>query len=389
LIVATLLSILAATAAPPPHAPIPREPAALAQRLDETDAALSAAIGRWEHPERGAPPTDVTLLALYQQRIYLRLSSRPGLAEAVLARLPSRRAAHLRDSLAARRELVRLTKPRPLSAFRTARPRPAGVLLRYYGEAERRFGVAWQVLAAVNFVESAFGKLRNASNAGAQGPMQFLPSTWRAYGLGGDVHDPHDAILGAANYLRASGARRSYRRALYAYNPSSAYVDAVLRYARRMRVDARAYFGYYAWQVFARTPRGLRRLTGPGLVVAFALAAPAAAAGGNFFQLPSKNIGCAYNASPASLRCDVRSGLKPEPKRTCELDWTGLAIRPTGRATPTCAGDTAILPNAPVLAYGKTWRRGGITCRSRTTGLRCTNRAGHGFTLARQGWRIF
>ena len=54
-----------------------------------------------------------------------------------------------------------------------------------------------------------------------------------------------------------------------------------------------------------------------------------------------------------------------------------------------CAGDTAVLPNAPVLAYGRTWRRGGIVCRSRRTGLRCTNRSGHGFTLAREAWRIF
>ena len=113
------------------------------------------------------------------------------------------------------------------------------------------------------------------------------------------------------------------------------------------------------------------------------------AAAGSFFQLPSRNIGCAYNANPAVLRCDIRSGLKPQPRRRCELDWTGLAIAPRGRPTPTCAGDTAILPEAPVLSYGRTWRRNGIACRSRVTGLRCTNRSGHGFTLARQGWRIF
>ena len=230
-----------------------------------TDAALEAAIDRWKHPEHGRPPRDVTLLALYQQRIYIALTTRPGLAGAALERLPPRRAAHLRDSLFARADLLRLSKPRPLSAFRTAQPLPAGVLHGYYREAERRFGVAWNVLAAVNFVESAFGKLRNSSTAGAQGPMQFLPSTWRRYGLGGDVHDPYDAILGAANYLHTAGAPSNYRRALYAYNPSQAYVDGVLHYAHRMRVDPRAFLEYYAWQVFVRTPRGLRRLTGPGL----------------------------------------------------------------------------------------------------------------------------
>jgi len=121
-------------------------------------------------------------------------------------------------------------------------------------------------------------------------------------------------------------------------------------------------------------------------VIALAIVAAAA---GNFFQLPSRNIGCAYNASPTFLRCDVRSGLKPVPRRKCELDWTGLEMGPTRRPTPSCAGDTAMLPNAPVLRYGSTWRKGGFACRSRTTGLRCTNRAGHGFTLSRQAWRIF
>jgi membrane-bound lytic murein transglycosylase B len=95
--------------------------------------------------------------------------------------------------------------------------------------------------------------------------MQFVPGTWRAYGLGGDVHDPHDAILGAANYLRASGAPRDYRRALYAYNRSPLYVDAVLRYANQMKRDIRRLYAYYAWQIWVRTPAGPRRLTGPGL----------------------------------------------------------------------------------------------------------------------------
>jgi membrane-bound lytic murein transglycosylase B len=134
-------------------------------------------------------------------------------------------------------------------------------LLGWYREAERRFGVRWQLLAAVNFVESAFGKVRNASSAGAQGPMQFLPTTWRAYGLGGDVHDPHDAILGAANYLRANGATTDERRALYAYNHSPLYVDAVLHYAHRIAHVPDAFAEYYAWAVYVRTPSGERRYT--------------------------------------------------------------------------------------------------------------------------------
>jgi membrane-bound lytic murein transglycosylase B len=119
------------------------------------------------------------------------------------------------------------------------------------------------VLAAVNFVESAFGRLRNSSAAGAQGPMQFIPSTWRAYGMGGDVNDPRDAVMGAANYLRASGAPGDLTGALYAYNPSDLYVRAVLAYADRMRRDRDAFLSYYSWQVFVRGPGGLRRITGP------------------------------------------------------------------------------------------------------------------------------
>jgi membrane-bound lytic murein transglycosylase B len=93
--------------------------------------------------------------------------------------------------------------------------------------------------------------------------MQFLPATWRANGLGGDVHRPRDAILGAANYLAANGGARDEARALYRYNPSPLYVDAVRRYARRIASDPRAFYRYYAWQVFVRTPSGDRRLTGP------------------------------------------------------------------------------------------------------------------------------
>jgi membrane-bound lytic murein transglycosylase B len=185
----------------------------------------------------------------------------------VVARLNGRIRREAAETLAARAALVRLTPPtrRPLRSFRTRPPARATSLLGWYREAERRFGVGWHVLAAVNFVESGFGKLRSASTAGAQGPMQFVPGTWRGYGLGGNVHDPHDAILGAANYLHASGAPRDYRRALYAYNRSSLYVAAVLRYANQIKRDVRAFYAYYAWQVWIRTTSGPRRITGPGL----------------------------------------------------------------------------------------------------------------------------
>ncbi len=260
------LLVAVALAAPPPNAPLPSDAGAYAAALRERTEALHLGVDEWRRAG-GPVPDEVELDALYQQRLYIALTSRPRLARAVLARLSGKLRREAAATLAARRSLVQLTPPtrRPLRSFRTGPPAPAPTLLRWYREAERRFGVGWHVLAAVNFVESAFGKLRSDSTAGAQGPMQFIPATWRAYGLGGDVQDPHDAILGAANYLRASGAPRDYRRALYAYNRSTLYVDAVLGYANQIKRDVRAFYGYYAWQVWVRTPSGPRRLTGPGL----------------------------------------------------------------------------------------------------------------------------
>ena len=80
--------------------------------------------------------------------------------------------------------------------------------------------------------------------------MQFLPRTWAAYGNGGDIEDPHDAIAAAARYLKAHDGD------LYAYNHSTAYVRAVKRFATRMKRDERAFRTYYAWQVYVRTPGG-------------------------------------------------------------------------------------------------------------------------------------
>ena len=207
----------------------------------------------------------MTLLALYQQRIYRRLAPAKRLGDRVLALLPTSVAGEARDTLAARRELIAIPpsrQPPPAHPRRRAGARRT-VLRAYYAAAQRRFGVGWHVLAAVNFVETGFGRLRNESTAGARGPMQFMPATWRAYGLGGDIRDPRDAILGAANYLHANGAPRSYRRALFHYNHSSHYVAAVLRYARRIRRDPRAFYAYYAWQVYVRRDGVVRRITGP------------------------------------------------------------------------------------------------------------------------------
>ncbi|MFB9677593.1 lytic transglycosylase domain-containing protein [Streptosporangium vulgare] len=257
----------AAPALPDPDVAIPTDPARLARSLTTTTAELRRAIDDWRRegdPAKGQPPEPVVLLALHQQRIYRYLVLNPKVASRTYARLPKALAGQARDNVTAGRGLRSLV--RPLSGavkFRVQPAKPADFLLGHFRYAERKFGVDWEVLAAVMFVETKFGRVRSPSHTGAKGPMQFMPRTWAAYGMGGDIQDTRDSLLAAANYLRASGAPRDYRRALYAYNHSYAYVDAVLLHARQIKRDIRNYYAYYNWQVFVVTTRGDRRLTGP------------------------------------------------------------------------------------------------------------------------------
>ena len=107
-------------------------------------------------------------------------------------------------------------------------------LLPIYQAAGIQYGVRWEVLAAINEIETDYGRNLNVSTAGAVGWMQFLPSTWRLYGVdanGDGVKDPYnpvDAIFAAARYLRAAGADTDIRRAVFAYNHADWYVDSVL-----------------------------------------------------------------------------------------------------------------------------------------------------------------
>lgn len=252
---------------PAPDAPIPSSPGRLADELGMTTFALRAAIDGWVEGEglSAPPPRDVRLLAFHQQRVYWALTEDPGLARLTIPRLPATLAGEARANIQAGADIRSLVTPIDGEiTLRTQRPEPAEDLLAYYREAEERFGVEWEVLAAVNYVESRFGRARSASPAGAQGPMQFLPETWREYGMGGDIRDAHDAILGAANFLSSGGAPRRYRRALYYYNHAWPYVDAILLYARQMMRDPRDYLAYYNWPVVVLTTDGPEHLTGPG-----------------------------------------------------------------------------------------------------------------------------
>ena len=254
--------------APAPGKRLPREAAALAGELTKVGDALKKSVGSWRRSGKARPSRIVVLQALYQQRIYRLMSRNRELGDKTTRRLDGLLARSARGIVGAHRELRGLVEPLPANfTFPTGRAKPAAELLRYYKAAQRRFGVDWRVLAAVNYIETKFGKVKATSSAGARGPMQFMPPTWRAYGLGGNVRNDRDAIMGAANYLRASGAARGpagLRRALWAYNHSDHYVRSVLGYTRYMKSRIRHYFTLHNWQVFVVTTRGDKRLTGPG-----------------------------------------------------------------------------------------------------------------------------
>jgi soluble lytic murein transglycosylase-like protein len=111
-------------------------------------------------------------------------------------------------------------------------------LLPIYQAAAVQYGVPWQVLAAINEVETNFGTDLSVSTAGAVGWMQFMPETWLQYGVDAlgagyaDPYNPVDAIFAAARYLHAAGASANLRGAILAYNHSEAYVESVLLRAR-------------------------------------------------------------------------------------------------------------------------------------------------------------
>jgi hypothetical protein len=144
------------------------------------------------------------------------------------------------------------TKSNPSVSIAPFGPAPIGVpnfiidqftippfLLPIYQACGTEYGIPWQVLASINRIETAFGTNLNVSTAGAVGWMQFLPSTWKAYGVDAnrdgrkDPYNPFDAICGAARYLAASGGGEDLRRAIFAYNHADWYVDEVLLYARQ------------------------------------------------------------------------------------------------------------------------------------------------------------
>jgi hypothetical protein len=236
--------------------PSPADPAALACRITAAQVTIH---------DRGTTPEALAAAGRDEQNAYRLLGDHPEWDAAVLHTLTPALAARTRLAVDADRQLLSLASPPPgtLPAWRVVAPLPVGTLRGFYDQAQRRFGVNWTVLAAVNLVETSMCRVVGLSTAGAQGPMQFIPSTWARYGLGGNVWDPYDAITGAANYLAANGGADPAQldHALRRYNNDVRYMRAVRDYAAILAADPDALVGLHAWPVVFRTNAGDITLT--------------------------------------------------------------------------------------------------------------------------------
>jgi soluble lytic murein transglycosylase-like protein len=186
-----------------------------------------------------------TTTAADVQRRYQELTAALAAAGAELTRL-SDRARSLAEAQAAAAQIAALNAAVAASGearVATARASdvlPAGYQHLYVTAARTCRGMSWALLAAIGQVESGHGANTSSSYAGAQGPMQFMPSTFASYGVDGDgdgdidIHDPADAVFSAAHYLCANGAGRdaeSTARAVWHYNHADWYVALVLKLA--------------------------------------------------------------------------------------------------------------------------------------------------------------
>jgi soluble lytic murein transglycosylase-like protein len=203
------------------------------------------------------PESALTQAARREQAAFRAIGRHPEWDAVIRPRIPQPMLEYYDRNIDARRQLNAMATPRDtLPAWRIVPPAPVDELMTYYREAEAAFGVGWNYLAAINLIETRFGSIAGVSSAGALGPMQFMPETWAAYGQGGDVTAPRDAILGAGRYLAASGFASNPDRAIYAYNNANQYVRAVTDYAAVLAADPAALAGYHRWDVYYFTTAG-------------------------------------------------------------------------------------------------------------------------------------
>jgi soluble lytic murein transglycosylase-like protein len=254
-----------ATALPPPQPASNPAQRRLASdpaqwRLASDAAHLAGDLVADEEALRDPSSSEAVLMAAArrQQAAYRALGRHPEWDPIARPRIPPALLEVYDRNVDARRQLTAMSKDQgkdTLPVWRIDPPPPADELLGYYREAESVSGVGWTYLAAINLIETGFGRVAGVSTAGAQGPMQFLPSTFAAYGEG-DILSPHDSIMAAGRYLAVNGFASDRDHALYRYNNSNQYVQAVNDYAAVLAVDPAAFAEYHRWDVYYNTTAG-------------------------------------------------------------------------------------------------------------------------------------
>jgi len=252
---ATAQPTAAATPAPAPAPTAPPWDALPEPANDPAGLAAQLVMAEGIIRDPNATATQLAWAGHMEQLGISRLNDFPDWAGPVLAALPAEPRAAIAGSMEAGKQLRAMhggPLPKSFPDWHIVQPPPIEELMSYYREAEATFGVPWYFLASINLIETRMGRIRGDSSAGAQGPMQFIPSTWAAYGEG-DVNSYHDSILAAGRYLRAAGAPGNMPKAVLAYNHDTRYVAAVTGYAEVMHADPAAYRGFYGWQVYYAT----------------------------------------------------------------------------------------------------------------------------------------
>jgi hypothetical protein len=208
-------------------------------------------------------------------------------------------------------------------------------LLPIYQAAAAHYGVPWQILAAINEIETNYGNDLSVSSAGAEGWMQFMPTTWMQYGVDAldsgyaDPYNPVDAIFAAARYLRAAGAQSDLRAAILAYNHSTEYVDSVLLRAKLISAYPKLVIGTLTGLIDAELPLtgklsvgALSTVTSSSATASAHNARPTPGQPPAASQPQAQTPGSAPAPSPAAVAAGVR-GATSAPRRQQLVQLTG------------------------------------------------------------------